>query len=416
LSPSITHRIEQIAMANLSLISDLKKTASTKIVLLVLDGLGGLPRESDGRTELEAAATPTMDRLAREGTLGLTIPLAAGLTPGSGPAHLSLFGYDPIARPVGRGVLESIGVGLGVQAGDVAARGNFCTVDGLGRISDRRAGRIPGDRARPIAEKLSAIKVDGAQVTVRHVREHRFAVVFRGKDLDPALEDTDPQMTGVAPLPVRAARPGAERTAAIVQAWVDQAFGALKGEAQANALTLRGFSTDPALPPFPQTFGLRAACIAVYPMYRGVAALAGMQVVPFEGEAPEDEFRAAGAAWPDFDFLFIHVKKPDSRGEDGDFEGKARAIEEVDRALPALLGLKPDVLAITGDHSTPSRLRSHSWHPVPLLLWAPATARRDPQDRFGETACAAGGLGTFPASDLMPLLLAHAGRLEKYGA
>jgi len=403
-------------MANLPLLSELKKAAATKIVLLVLDGLGGLPRESDGQTELEAAATPNMDRLAREGTLGMTIPLGAGLTPGSGPAHLSLFGYDPIARPVGRGVLESIGVGLEVRPGDVAARGNFCTIDAQGLITDRRAGRIPRDQAAPITERLAEIRVDGASVAVRHVREHRFAIVLRGPGLDPALEDTDPQATGVAPLPVRAALPPATKTAAIVQAWVDQAFERLRGEPLANGLTLRGFSTDPALPPFPKTFGVRAGCIAVYPMYRGVSALAGMQVVALDGETPEDEFRAAAGAWNDYDFLFIHVKKPDSRGEDGDFEGKARAIEEVDRALPALLDLKPEVLAITGDHSTPSRLRSHSWHPVPLLLWAPATTRRDAQDHFGETACAAGGLGTFPASDLMPLLLAHAGRLEKYGA
>ena len=403
-------------MANLPLLSELKKAAATKIVLLVLDGLGGLPRESDGRTELEAASTPNMDRLARAGTLGMTIPLGAGLTPGSGPAHLALFGYDPIARPVGRGVLESIGVGLEVRPGDVAARGNFCTIDAQGLITDRRAGRIPGDLAAPITEQLAAIRVDGASVAVRHVREHRFAIVLRGPGLDPALEDTDPQATGVPPLPVRAAQPPAAKTAAIVQAWVDQAFERLRDEPLANGLTLRGFSTDPALPPFPKTFGVRAGCIAVYPMYRGVSALAGMQVVAFDGETPGDEFRAAAGAWNDYDFLFIHLKKPDSRGEDGDFDGKARAIEEVDQALPALLDLKPEVLAITGDHSTPSRLRSHSWHPVPLLLWAPATTRRDVQDHFGETACAAGGLGTFPASDLLPLLLAHAGRLEKYGA
>jgi 2,3-bisphosphoglycerate-independent phosphoglycerate mutase len=403
-------------MANLDTISALHKPSSTHIVLLVMDGLGGLPRDSDGQTELEAAATPNMDRLAREGVLGSSVPLAAGLTPGSGPAHLSLFGYDPIARPVGRGVLESIGVGLEVRAGDVAARGNFCTVDSQGRITDRRAGRIPGEQAAPIAARLAEIRIDGAQAVVRHVREHRFAVVFRGAGLDPALDDTDPQATGVSPLRVHAASPAAKKTEALVQQWVDQAFAVLHREPLANGLTLRGFSTDPALPPFPKTFGVRAGCVAVYPMYRGVAALAGMQVVDFAGETPEDEFRAAASAWKDFDFLFIHVKKPDSRGEDGDFDGKARAIEEVDRALPELLDLQPDVLAITGDHSTPSRLRSHSWHPVPLLLWAPATARRDGQVRFGESACAAGGLGVLPASDVMPLLLAHAARLEKFGA
>jgi 2,3-bisphosphoglycerate-independent phosphoglycerate mutase len=403
-------------MANFDLISSLLKPAASKIVLVVLDGLGGLPRSSDRKTELEAAATPTMDRLASEGALGMTIPLTPGLTPGSGPAHLSLFGYDPIAHPVGRGVLEAIGVGLDVRSGDVAARGNFCTLDSQGRISDRRAGRIPTEQAAPLVERLAQIRLDGATAEVRHVREHRFALVLRGAGLHPALDDTDPQAEGVEPLRPRALGPQAEKTARLVDDWSAKAAQLLQSEKKANGLTLRGFSTDPALPRFPQVFGLRAGCVAVYPMYRGVAALAGMTVVEFPGEAPQDEFSAAARAWNDFDFLFIHLKKPDSRGEDGDFEAKAAAIAEIDRALPVLLELKPDVLAITGDHSTPSQMRSHSWHPVPLLLWAPQTARRDAQATFGESACAAGGLGTFPASDLMPLLLAHAGRLEKYGA
>lgn len=403
-------------MAHFATLRDLHKPAKSKIVLMVLDGLGGLPRKSDGRTELEAADTPNMDRLAGEGTLGQSIPLEPGLTPGSGPAHLALFGYDPIASPVGRGVLESIGVGLEVRAGDVAARGNFCTLDPEGRITDRRAGRIPGEEAAPLVDRLSGIRLEGAQAMVRHVREHRFAVVFRGEGLDPALDDTDPQVTGAAPLPVRALRPSAAATATLVQAWVEQAAEHLRREPKANGLTLRGFSTDPALPPFPEAYGIRSGCIAVYPMYRGVAALAGMQIIDLRGETPEDEFRAAASAWNDFDFFFLHVKKPDSRGEDGDFDGKAAAIEEVDRALPGLLALKPDVLAITGDHSTPSQMRSHSWHPVPLLLWAPGTARPDASERFGETACARGGLGTIRAADVMPLLLAHAGRLEKFGA
>ncbi len=403
-------------MANFDLIHDLLKPATSKIVLVVLDGLGGMPRPSDGKTELEAASTPNMDRLASEGALGMTIPLAPGLTPGSGPAHLSLFGYDPIARPVGRGVLEAIGVGLEVRPGDVAARGNFCTIDAQGRIADRRAGRIPTEQAAPIVERLSAIPLDGASAEIRHVREHRFALVLRGRDLDPALDDTDPQAEGVPPRAPRAIDRRAERTAKLVADWIAKASALLRAEKKANGFTLRGFSTDPALPRFPDIFGVRAGCIAVYPMYRGVASLAGMTVVDVAGESPQDEFVAAGRVWKDYDFLFIHLKKPDSRGEDGDFEAKAAAIEEIDRALPSLLELKPDVLAITGDHSTPSQMKSHSWHPVPLLLWAPKTARRDAQPTFGESVCASGGLGIFPASELMPLLLAHAGRLEKYGA
>jgi len=403
-------------MANLELIRELHKSAATKIVLLVIDGLGGLPRTVDGQTELEAAATPNLDRLAEEGTLGLSVPISPGITPGSGPAHLALFGYDPIARPVGRGALEAIGVGLEVRPGDVAARGNFCTLDAQGRITDRRAGRIPSDEAAPLVERLAEVRLEGIEVAVRHVREHRFALVLRGPGLDPAIDDTDPQATGVRPGPARAARPGAERTAELVEAWVRQAQEKLRGEPRANGLTLRGFSTDPDLPPFSETFGLRAGCIAVYPMYRGVAALAGMRVVDFDGETPDDEFRHAARVWGDFDFFFIHMKRPDSRGEDGDFDAKVRAIEEIDAALPALTDLRPDVLAITGDHSTPSQLRSHSWHPVPLLIWAPATVRRDGQRTFGETSCASGGLGVLPATEVLPLLMAHAGRLEKYGA
>jgi 2,3-bisphosphoglycerate-independent phosphoglycerate mutase len=403
-------------MADFATLQPLLKPSTTKIVLLVMDGLGGLPRPDDDRTELEAAETPNLDRLATEGTVGRVVPLTPGLTPGSGPAHLALFGYDPIARPVGRGVLEAIGVGLQVRPGDVAARGNFCTLDPQGNISDRRAGRIPNEAARPIVERLASIQVKGASSEIRHVREHRFALVLRGSGLDPALEDTDPQDTGVPPLPAKASSKRAQATAGIVSAWLKQAFQLLHDEPRANGLTLRGFSSDPELDSFARAYGVRPGCIAVYPMYRGVSSLVGMTVVDFAGETPEDEFQTAGRVWNDFDFLFIHVKAPDSRGEDGNFDGKVKAIEAVDRALPKLTALKPDVIAITGDHSTPSQMRSHSWHPVPLLVWAPATVRRDAARSFGDQACSQGGLGTFPSAELMPLLLAHAGRLEKYGA
>lgn len=403
-------------MTDTRILAELLRPSESKIVLLVLDGLGGLPRPQDGKTELEAADTPNLDRLATEATLGLSQPLTPGLTPGSGPAHLSLFGYDPIAQPVGRGVLEAIGVGLRVRPGDVAARGNFCTVDSAGKLTDRRAGRIPTEEAAPLVERLSRIRLQGAQPEIRHVREHRFALVLRGDGLDPHLEDTDPQETGKPPLPVRAATPSAEAGARLFDAWIAAAGEILRAETRANAVTLRGFATDPALPPFPELFGVRAACVAVYPMYRGVSSLAGMTVVEFDGDSPADEFAAVRRAWSDFDFFFIHLKKPDSRGEDGDFSAKVEAIEEIDRALPDLLVLKPQVLAVTGDHSTPSQMRSHSWHPVPTLLWAPGTARRDGAATFGESACRQGGLGVFRASDLMPLLLAHAGRLDKYGA
>jgi 2,3-bisphosphoglycerate-independent phosphoglycerate mutase len=403
-------------MANFPLMRDLKKKNDSKIVLLVMDGLGGLPKEPGGPTELEAAKTPNFDRLAKEGSLGLSIPVSPGITPGSGPAHLALFGYDPLEYDVGRGVLESFGVGLEVSRGDVAARGNFCTVDQDGKIIDRRAGRIPTEDALPIVERLSTIQIPDVQVEVKHVKEYRFAVVMRGENLEPELEDTDPQSTGVPPLPVNALNGKSQRSADLFNQWIGHAREILAGESRANAITLRGFSTDPVLPQFEEIYGLHPACVAVYPMYRGVSKLVGMEIIQFEGDRPEDEFHIVAQNWDSFDFFFVHIKKTDSKGEDGDFEGKAAVIEGVDAAIPDLLALQPDVLAVTGDHSTPSTMKMHSWHPVPSLLWAPKTARIDDQTSFSETSCARGSLGIFSATSLMPLLLAHAERLEKYGA
>ncbi|MBM3122642.1 MAG: 2,3-bisphosphoglycerate-independent phosphoglycerate mutase [Chloroflexi bacterium] len=403
-------------MPDFNLMRELRRKADSKIVLLVLDGLGGLPLKPGGPTELEAARTPHLDRLASEGTLGQTIPIRHGITPGSGPAHLGLFGYDPLEYVVGRGVLEGVGVGIVVKKGEVAARGNFCTVDAEGRITDRRAGRIASSEAIPLVARLAQVKVPGVEVEVRHVQEYRFAVVMRGPGLEPHLADTDPQRTGVAPLPARATQPGAEATADLFNRWIAEARKVIADHPKANALTLRGFSTDPELPRFPEVFGVRSACVAVYPMYKGVAELVGMSVLKVEGDRPEDEFAALAKAWNDFDFFFVHIKKTDSRGEDGDFAAKSAVIESVDSALPKLLELGPSVLAVTGDHSTPAKLKTHSWHPVPFLLWAPATVRTDDQTQFGESTCARGGLGTILATDAMPLMLAHALRLEKFGA
>ena len=394
------------------LLNDTKK----KIVLLVMDGLGGLPLTPGGLTELETARTPNMDRLAAEGTLGQTVPIAPGITPGSGPAHLALFGYDPLVHAIGRGVLSAAGIGVQVNPGDVAARGNFCTLDAEGKIIDRRAGRIPTEVARPLVEKLRTVQVPGMTVEVNVVKEYRFSIVLRGENLNPALEDTDPQATGVPPHPVRALIPEAQHTADLLNQWVAEARKVLADEPKANGFTLRGFASDPGLEPYDEAYGLKAACIAVYPMYRGVASLVGMEVIDFEGEHPEDEFAALASIWGQYDFFFVHIKKTDSMGEDGNFEGKVKIIESVDAALPDLLALKPDVLIITGDHSTPAKLKSHSWHPVPFLLWAPETAIPDGQTQFGERHCQRGGLGTFPALDTMPLALAHAERLNKYGA
>ncbi|MBU1660130.1 MAG: 2,3-bisphosphoglycerate-independent phosphoglycerate mutase [Chloroflexi bacterium] len=397
-------------------LAPLIRSSHSKIVLLLLDGLGGLPQTAGGLTELETAHTPNMDHLAAEGTLGQTIPIKPGITPGSGPAHLALFGYDPLGHNIGRGALSAAGVGLDVKLGDVAARGNFCTLDADGKIVDRRAGRISSEASAPLVERLQSVQIPGVQVDVRQVKEYRFTVVMRGEGLSPELKDTDPQATGVPPLPVRAAHPAAGRTAELFNQWVAKAQKVLADQPKANGLTLRGFATDPGLQSYQDAYGLRAACVAVYPMYKGVSRLVGMDVIEFEGEKPEDEFAAVKRIWNDYDFFFIHIKKTDSMGEDGNFDGKVKIIEGVDKALPDLLALEPDVLIITGDHSTPAVMMSHSWHPVPFLLWAPATHISDSETQFGERACARGGLGTFPAVDAMSLALAHAGRLDKFGA
>ncbi len=398
-------------------LKSLIQPANSKIVLLVMDGLGGLPQTKGGLTELETAATPNLDQVAAEGTLGRITSIKPGITPGSGPAHLALFGYDPLIFDIGRGVLEASGVGLYVQKGEVAVRGNFCTLDENGLITDRRAGRIPNNEAQPVVEKLQSIQIPGVEMTVQHVKEHRFCAVMKGEGLSPEMKDTDPQVVGKAPYPVVATDPAAEKTAALFNQWVAEARKVLADEPKANGLTLRGFATDPGLVSYQDAYGLKAACVAVYPMYRGVSRLVGMDVVEFEGDQPEDEFAAVKKYWDDYDFFFVHIKKTDSTGEDGNFDAKVKIIESVDKALPGLLALNPDVLLVTGDHSTPAAMSAHSWHPVPFMLWTPTGLHLpDEATSFGERACMRGGLGVFPAIDIMSLALGHAGRLAKYGA
>ncbi|HEX9636125.1 MAG TPA: 2,3-bisphosphoglycerate-independent phosphoglycerate mutase, partial [Acidobacteriota bacterium] len=367
-----------------------------------------------GTTPLEAARTPNLDRLAAEGAVGLQDPVYPGITPGSGPGHLGLFGYDPLEWEVGRGVLETLGIGFDLTDQDLAGRGNFCSVDQQGRITDRRAGRIGTEQCIELCRVLDQVEVEGVEIMVRPVREHRFAVVFRGPDLDGRLADTDPQKEGVEPLPVRALAPEAQRSAERVQAFIDQAAGRLRDRHPANMLTLRGLDRYRPLPRYADLYRLSAAAIAVYPMYRGVARLAGMDVLDC-GSDLAGEFGALEAAWQRYDFFFVHVKKTDSAGEDGNFELKAQVLEQVDELLPRLTALRPQVLAVTGDHSTPCALRSHSWHPVPLLIWG-EHVRRDQAASFGESACAGGGLGRLRAKEILPLLLAHARKLKKFGA
>lgn len=404
-------------MANFDLMRRLTEPDGGKILMLVMDGLGGLPRDPGGPTELEAADTPNMDRLAREGSTGLSIPVARGVAPGSGPAHLALFGYDPLVYDIGRGALEAIGVGLDVEMGDVAVRGNFATIDADGNITDRRAGRIPTEEGRKRVELLRDIDLGPVQTAINAGEGYRFALVLRGDGLNPAIADTDPQATGVPPHPARATDPAAEPTAEVVNQWLEQAKKRLHGHEPANMVTLRGFATDPDLPKYSDVYKLKAACVATYPMYKGVSKLVGMDDQGLDTHNTiEDEFNKVAQIWNDYDFVFCHVKYTDSRGEDGNFDGKVEIIEEVDRRLPILLDMNPDVMIITGDHSTPATYRAHSWHPVPTLLWAPATHMPDRAEVFGERAAMSGALGHFQATDLMPLALGHASRLAKYGA
>jgi len=392
---------------------------TTKIVLLVLDGLGDLPDPAQsGRTPLEAARTPNLDRVAPAAALGRLLPVAPGITPGSGPGHLALFGYDPVETTVGRGVLEALGAGMELQPGDIAARANFCTVDGAGLVTDRRAGRIPTEMCARLVERLQQGigRLEDVEVLLRAGKGHRFVAVLRGPGLAGDVSDADPHREG-EPIPRAAARAGggaAEKAARIVNAFVGRAREILRDEHPANATLVRGLSARPHLDGYAERYRLRAAAIAGYPMYRGVAQLAGMSVVP-AGESPSDAVEVARARWTDYDFFFIHVKGTDMAGEDGDFRAKVGVIEEVDRALPGLLGLEPDVLCVTGDHSTPVLARGHSWHPVPVLIRA-RLCGADGAERFHERSARAGSLGVIPSRHLMALLLANAGRLDKFGA
>lgn len=392
----------------------LKTTNESKIVLLVADGLGGLPQTPGGPTELEAANTPNLDALAVKSVLGGSIPVKPGITPGSGPGHLGLFGYDPIQYTIGRGALEATGIGFELKQGDVAIRCNFCTIDSDGNITDRRAGRIATEQSAPLARKLRDVNVPGVEVFVEPVREHRFVVVLRGKGLEGNVHDTDPQATGVPPLDPQPMDEGSRATAEAAKVFIAEARKMLAGEAQANALTMRGFAAKPDLPSYEEVYGLKAAAIAVYPMYKGLARLVGMDIV---GNATtlDEQYSVLESEWNNYDFFFIHYKYTDSTGEDGDFEAKVKKTEEFDTIVPKIEALNPTVLIATGDHSTPSQLRSHSWHPVPTLLYS-AVCRPDQCTVFGEKECVTGGLGQFEAKYLMPLALANAGRLGKYGA
>ena len=393
---------------------ELQVKNESKIVMLVADGLGGLPLQAGGKTELETAETPNLDALAARGVQGASIPVLPGISPGSGPGHLGLFGYDPLQYQIGRGALEATGIGFELQPGDVAIRCNFCTLDSDGNISDRRAGRIPTEESAPLAIKLREVSIPGIEIFVEPVKEHRFVVVFRGEGLGGNVKDTDPQATGVPPLDPVAEDEASQKTVEIAKQFLVQARELLADQPKANFHTMRGFASKPDLPTYEEVYGLRAAAIAVYPMYKGLARLVGMDIV---GEATtlEEQMDALKAHWEDYDFFFIHYKYTDSTGEDGNFTAKATQTAHFDSALPKVMELQPDVLVVTGDHSTPAFLKSHSWHPVPTLLVSDC-CRPDGNTEFSESTAMRGGLGHLEAKYLMTLALANAGRLGKYGA
>jgi 2,3-bisphosphoglycerate-independent phosphoglycerate mutase len=401
-------------MDSLELIRGLAHPSSTHIVLLVIDGLGGLPHPKTGKTELETAKTPNLDKLAAAGICGMIDPISPGITPGSTPGHLALFGYDPVKFNIGRGVVEAVGIDFDLKSDDMAARGNFCTVDKDGLITDRRAGRISTEKCAELCRLLNGLTIDGIKLSVLPVREHRFVIVFQGKGLSPDVSDSDPQQAGVAPKAVNALNPKADQMAVMANKFVEQAKTILTKHHPANMLLLRGFSRRPHLPTMPEIYKLKPAAIAAYPMYRGLAKLVGMQVLE-TGMTIAEEMTTLKENFSTYDFFFLHVKKTDSAGEDGDFERKVKLIEEADKSLPALTGLKPEVIVVTGDHSTPATFKGHSWHPLPVVFHS-KWCRPDRVGEFSESACISGGLGRFPATQVMPLAMAHALKLAKFGA
>ena len=403
-----------------SIYSNLTIQTGAKLVLIVMDGLGDVAtKQSNYLTPLESAATPNLDALSKDSAQGRMIPVAPGITPGSGPGHLGLFGYDPLEFQVGRGVIEALGLGIELNAGDVAARANFCTLDHKGTVTDRRAGRIPTQKCEELCTLLASkiTMIDATEVIIRPGKEHRFVVIFRGKNLEGPLTDSDPNREGLPVAAVRPQNPNSvkqQKTAKLVADFYKAALPLLKGKQPANGFLLRGIAHQPRIPTFEERYRLRAAALAVYPMYKGLAQLVGMQKV----EGPQtirEQFERYVTEYEKYDYFFIHYKYTDKHGEDGKFEAKTKAIEELDAALPVLLQKKPEVLAITGDHSTPCVMRGHSWHPQPVLLHS-AVSGSDKLDRFTETGANIGSLGVFDAKFLIRLMQANARMFDKFGA
>ena len=409
-------------MIDFPYIRDLTQKTPSKIVMLVVDGLGGAPHPETGKTELETARLPNLDGLATESAAGMTNPVAPGITPGSGPGHMALFGFDPVKYLMGRGVLEALGIGIELSNGDIAARGNFCTVDASGKVTDRRAGRIRSEESTPLVEKLASIEVPEAEISVYPVKDHRFVLVMKGNNLGDAVSGTDPERTGVEPRSASAVASESRYTAQAINVFVSRARELLRGEKKANMVLLRGFSRLPSLPSMAARYTLEPAAIAAYPMYRGLAQLVGMDVLQTGATFADDVTDRFGRVELDtleqhfdkHDFFFLHYKPADAAGEDGNFDAKVASLEALDKHIPRLLKLNPDVLAVAGDHSTPSILAAHGWQPVPLLIRSKWT-KGEGVSALSERACIGGSLGTNPATSVMMLAMAHAGKLRKFG-
>jgi len=396
-------------------LSELLMPNSSKIVFIILDGLGGIQVKEKGGTELQVAKTPNLDQLAEVSSCGLMEPVSPGVTPGSGPSHFALFGYDPVQYNIGRGILEATGIDFPLTERDVVARINFATVDKDGRVIDRRAGRISNETNQRICQRLlKGLNLAGVEVIVTPVKEHRAVLVLRGDRLRGEIEDTDPEREGLSPLEPKALIPEAEKTSVLVKEFLAQSRKILSDEPKANMILLRGFAKHTRYPSMQERYGLRSVAIATYPMYRGISRLVGMTVLAGINSLA-DEFQALADHFAEYDFFYLHVKQTDSRGEDGDFDAKVAVIEEVDRFIPRVRSLNPDVLVVTGDHSTPAKLAGHSWHPLPLILFSQYVLI-DLVKKFDEVSCITGALGRFQAVDLMPLALANARRLNKFGA
>ncbi len=401
-------------MVTLDLLKEISMKTPSKIVLVVMDGLGGLPDPATGKTELETAKTPNIDSLLPSAICGLIDPVGPGITPGSGPGHLALFGYDPVKYNIGRGVLEATGIDFPLQPGDVATRGNFCTIDDKGIVTDRRAGRLPTEKNAELCKMLDGMQIQDVKVLCAPVMDYRFVAVFRGPGLAPDVNDTDPEQTGLAPLPAKALTPQATKMANIANEFVAKAKAILANQRPANMVLLRGISVPPKMPSLQEIYKVNPVAIAAYPMYRGLAKLVGMNVVK-TGTNVQEEFDALLDNYNKYDYFFLHVKYTDSSGEDGDFARKVKYIEAVDAAMPTLVKQHPDVIVVTGDHSTPAMIKAHSWHPVPVMLYS-AWSRTDKKDKFSEANCRTGEIGRMPTENLMALMMAHALKLNKFGA